>query len=62
MNIPPSELDRMDLWTYEALLHQWNEAHSTDGIEAPDAERAQKLIDRINADPRLTNRTRELTH
>lgn len=61
MNIPPSEMISMGLWTYEALLHEWNEAHETGEVEPPDAERAQALIDRINADPRLTG-ARELAH
>jgi hypothetical protein len=55
MNIPPSEAKALSLWEYQALLWQWNEAHNYDADgEAPDAERTQELLDRINADPRLT--------
>lgn len=43
----------MSLWEYEALLQHWNKAHGSDDVEAPDHARTQKLIDRINADPRL---------
>lgn len=55
MNIPPSEAKRLTLWEYQALLHNWNRAHSTgDDIKAPDPERTQRMIDRINANPALT--------
>jgi len=54
MNIPPSEAKRMDLWTYEAMLWNWNDAHDTE-VEPPDPERTVALLDRINADPRLTH-------
>lgn len=60
MNIPPSELNQMDLWKYEALLFEWNAAHSTDDVKAPDAERSEAMLERINNDPRLTGK-RELT-
>lgn len=28
MNIGPEEAGRLDLWTYQALLHNWSEAHN----------------------------------
>lgn len=58
MNIPPSDAKAMSLWEYEALLHHWNSAHKTDDVQAPDHESTQKLIDRINADPRLHSKGR----
>lgn len=61
MNIPPSEVERMSLWDYEALLYNWNEAHDAGDVEPPDAEQAQALMDRINADPRLTGKPPALT-
>lgn len=55
MNIPPGEARNLSLWDYEALLWHWNEAHSTDGpIGTLDGEEMQAMLDRINADPRLT--------
>lgn len=60
MNIPPSEVERMSLYDYEALLYNWNEAHGSDDVEAPDADRSEEMNARINADPRLTG-SRELT-
>lgn len=56
MNIPGDEARRMSLWEYEARLYHWNEAHNTsDDVEAPDPEMVMPLLDRINADPRLTH-------
>jgi hypothetical protein len=56
MNIPPDEARRMSLWEYEARLYHWNEAHEVkDEVEAPDPEMVMPLLDRINADPRLTH-------
>jgi hypothetical protein len=55
MNIPPSEADKLSLYRYQALLHHWNDAHDTSGEgDRPDPDVTQKLLDRINADPRLT--------
>ncbi len=52
MNIGPSETNAMSLWQYEALLHNWNAAHNTDGdVSPPDPEKTQRLIDRINSMP-----------
>lgn len=55
MNIPLSEARRLDLHTYEGVLYHWNEAHSTGDDDAPDPEVVMPLLDRINADPRLTH-------
>lgn len=56
MNVPPSEAERLDIYTYEAMLWNWNEAHSSDrDIEPPDPEIVLPMLDRINADPRLTH-------
>ncbi len=56
MNIPVEAAAALALWEYEALLWHWNDAHSSgDDIEAPDPERAIAMLDRINADPRLTH-------
>lgn len=53
MNIPPSETKRLSLWEYEAMLFNWNKAHSTGDVEPADPVKTQKLIDRINSDPKL---------
>jgi hypothetical protein len=54
MNVPPSEAKALSLWEYEALLHNWNEAHNPDGsVEAPDHERTQRMIEKLNANPAL---------
>jgi hypothetical protein len=56
MNIPPSEADKLDLQTFQGILAEWNEMHSRDGdVDAPDPAFAIPLLDRINADPRLTH-------
>lgn len=52
MGIGPTEAGSLDLWTYEALLYNWNEAHSTDE-DAPEPERAMRILEAIGADPRL---------
>lgn len=55
MNIPPSEAKSLSLWEYEAILSEWNDAHDYgDDMAAPDPETTQALLDKINADPRLT--------
>jgi hypothetical protein len=54
MNIPPSEAKALSLWEDEALLWNWNEAHNVEGDGPPDPETTQALLDKINADPRLT--------
>lgn len=33
--MPPSEAKRLTLWEYQALLHNWEQAHST-GEEKPE--------------------------
>lgn len=54
MNIPPSEANKFSLYEYEAVLWNWNDALNRDDVEAPDPEATMALIDRINADPRMT--------
>ena len=55
MNVPPSEARLLSLHDYEMLLWNWNENHrSDDDVDPPDPEQTMALIDRINADPRLT--------
>ncbi len=54
MNIPPAAAETMDLWEYEALLFHWNDAHGGGEPDLPDRETAQAILDRANADPRLT--------
>jgi len=55
MNIPPSEAKQFSIHEYEALLWNWNDAHRTsDDVDPPDPETTIALLDRINADPRLT--------
>jgi hypothetical protein len=55
MNIPPSEAKLLSLHDYESILWHWNDAQqSGDDPDALDAEATMKLIDAINADPRLT--------
>lgn len=53
MNIPPSEAKQLSYYEYQSILWNWNDMHSTED-EAPDPERAIAMLDRINADPRLT--------
>lgn len=54
MGIQPSEAKDLSHWEYQGRLAVWNEAHkSPDEIEAPDAERTQKLLDKFNMDPRM---------
>lgn len=56
MGIGPGDARELSLWDYEALLYHWNDAHqSGDDVEAPDPARALAMLDRINADPRLTH-------
>lgn len=45
----------MSLHEYEQRLWHWNEAHDTEGGNLPDIDVTMSLIDKINADPRLTN-------
>lgn len=53
MGVGPTEAAGLDLWTYEALLYNWNEAHSTDDDDAPDPERAMRILEAAGSDPRL---------
>lgn len=54
MSVAPTEADKLDLRTYEAILWHWNDANSTSSdVEAPDPEVVQPLLDKINSDPRL---------
>lgn len=56
MNIPPSEIERMSLWDYEALLWHWNEAHTGGSeVDPPDPDRVLPMLDRVNSNPLLTN-------
>lgn len=54
MNIPPSEADKLSLYRYEALLWNWNDMHGRDDGPTTDPDATLALLDRINADPRLT--------
>jgi hypothetical protein len=54
MNIPPSEAARLSLPDYEDILFHWNEANKTGEVDAPDPEVVMPMIERINADPRLS--------
>jgi hypothetical protein len=41
MGVGPTEAAKLSLWTYEALLWNWNERHRTeddDAVEPPDAD------------------------
>lgn len=54
MNIPPSEADKLDFRTYEAILHHWIEAHHYgDDEDAPDPVIAMKILDAANSNPAL---------
>lgn len=53
MHMPPSEAKALSLWEYEAMLWNWNKAHNGSDVEAPDPDKTQKLIDKINLDPKL---------
>ena len=57
MGLGRADTDDMSLWEYEGRLWHWNEAHSTDGgdLPGPDPKTAMVLLERINADPRLTH-------
>ncbi len=52
MNVSDRDARAMSLYDYEARLHHWNAAHSDD-VQAPDHDKTQALIDRINLDPKL---------
>lgn len=54
MNVPPSDARSLSLWEYEAMLHHWNEAHRGGEVQAPDPDIAMPILERANADPRLT--------
>lgn len=55
MNVPPSEARALSYYDYQALLWNWNDAHKVgDEGDLPDAETTMALLDKINADPRLT--------
>jgi hypothetical protein len=44
MVVGPEEAGRMSLWTYQALLHNWNAAHGgEDGAKPLDPEKADRL-------------------
>jgi hypothetical protein len=55
MSIPSEQADKLSLWKYEALLWNWNEAHDIGDVEPPDPDVVLPLLERINADPRLTH-------
>jgi hypothetical protein len=56
MGISRADAMQMPLYEYEARLYHWNESHDTSrDVEAPDPAIAMPLLDRINADPRLTH-------
>lgn len=48
MGIGPEECGRMDFWTYQALLHNWNEAHRPEG-EATLTGSQRSRLDRFNS-------------
>ena len=52
-----ARVDDLDLPTYEAILDNWNAAHSRDGdqVDLPDPKVMQARLDAINAAPRLTH-------
>lgn len=59
MNIPPSEVDALSLWKYEALLYHWNEAHNPDAEpDIVDPEVTQRLIDGLKDRPELLKKTK----
>jgi len=49
MGIGPEECGRMDLWTYGALLWNWNRAHDPDAKETPRPVDAKRLARFTNA-------------
>jgi hypothetical protein len=60
MNVSASDARAMDLWEYEARLYHWNKAHDPDGsVSPPDPEKTQSLIDKLNANPGLTTKTKQ---
>jgi hypothetical protein len=58
MGIGPDAAATLDLEEYEALLHHWNANASGEpqAVNPPDPATAVALLERLNADPRLTNR------
>jgi hypothetical protein len=50
-----NQADAMSLHEYEERLWHWNEAHDTEGRGLPDIDVTMALIDKINADPKLTH-------
>jgi hypothetical protein len=56
MNVPPSEARALSLWEYEALLHGWNEAHSSSGDpDGPDPDQVIAILDAANSHPALVH-------
>lgn len=54
MGLGKADTDSMSLWEYEARLYHWNEAHGSDSVNAPDPDIAFRILEKANADPRLT--------
>lgn len=56
MGVAPDAADHMDLWEYEALLFHWNESHGggEPTLPKPDPMAAQRILDKANANPKLT--------
>lgn len=56
MNVPGDEAKAMSLEEYEGRLWHWNEAHNLDDdVEAPDPAFVMPMLEKMAADPRLTN-------
>lgn len=54
MGLGMADIERMSLHDYEARLWHWNDAHGGDDkVQPPDPDVTQRLIDKINSDPRL---------
>jgi hypothetical protein len=45
MNVPPSEAKHLTLYEYQALCHNWAEAHSTEeDLEPPSIEETEERM------------------
>jgi hypothetical protein len=57
MNVQPSELKRLSLWEYEALLSRWNAAHASadDEVEPMPVEHFMEQEQYFMDNPHLLN-------
>lgn len=49
MNIQPSEAKNLTMYEYQALLHNWQAAHSGDSADAPSLEATEERLRKLEA-------------